>query len=130
MEQLSIGEILGHFMFKLDEDIAPPPMQKKDSFNVLTSPYWIGVFILVMLPFFVVFFYIGTFFEFQGISNEQRFAVYALLAGISSDTFLRRWLYVALAIVRKPRIPMILIWIIGCLVVLTFQPIKNFNVWF
>ncbi|MCH8322449.1 MAG: hypothetical protein IIB64_05170 [Proteobacteria bacterium] len=117
-------------MFKLDEDIAPPPMQRGESFNVLTSPYWIGVFILVAMPFFVVFFFIGSFFELQGVSHEQRYAVYALLAGICSDIFLRRWLYVALAIVRNPRIPMILIWIIGCLAVLAFQPIKNFSVWF
>lgn len=117
-------------MFKPEEDIAPPPIKKGESFSVLSSPYWIGVFILVALPFFVVFFFIGSFFDIQGISNEQRFAVYALLAGISSDIFLRLWLYVALAIVRRPRISVIVIWIMGCLAVLTFQPIKNFNVWF
>jgi len=117
-------------MFKPDENYAPPEMKQRDSFNVLSSPYWIGVFLLVALPFIVIFYFIGTFFGLEGISHEQRYAIISLLAGICSDVFLRRWLFVALAIIRRPMIPFVLLWIIGCLMVLTFQPIKNFDVWF
>ena len=121
-------------MKKQDEDFSPPPITKEDSFNVLTSPYWMGVFVLTALPFFVVFFYFGTMvFEYfltpGDFTGEQRSAFIALLSGVASDQFLRRWLYVALAIVRKPRIPFIMVWIFGCLAVISFEPIRSFQTW-
>jgi len=117
-------------MFKPEEEYAPPEISQRDSFNVLSSPYWIGVFLLVALPFTVIFFFIGTFFNLENFSYEQRYAIIALLSGICSDFFLRRWLYVALAIARRPPIPLVGLWILLCIVVLTLQPIKNFDVWF
>jgi len=122
-------------MKKQTDDFTPPQLSKEDSFNVLSSPYWIGVFVLIALPFFAGFFYLGTmaldnWVEARALSNEQRSAIYSLLAGIASDQFLRRWLYVGLAIIRKPVVPFIMIWIFGCVGVITFEPMKNFGVWF
>ena len=117
-------------MKKFKKNFFPPQMTKGEQFNVLTSPYWAAVFVLVMLPFFVLLLYIGSFFDNQGISNEQLFAIYAIFAGLGSDTFLRRWLFVSLVIIRQPRVPFILFWVVGSLFTVTFEPIKNIPTWF
>ena len=110
-------------------DFTPPEMTTRDSFSVLATPYWGLVFLLVMLPFYVAFFFIGGLFDIQTYTEEQVFAVYALIAGIGSDIFLRRWLHVALVVIRKPRIPFILFWIAAGIFVITFQPMENFPRW-
>lgn len=115
---------------KPKKNFFPPQMKKGESFNVLTSPYWAAVFVLVMLPFFVLLLYIGSFMNTQGISNEQLFAIYAIFAGLGSDIFLRRWLFVSLVIIRQPKVPFILFWVVGGIITVTFEPIKNIPNWF
>lgn len=116
-------------MKRPETDFTPPEMKTRDSFSVLASPYWGLVFLLVMLPFFVAFFFIGGFFDLRAYADEQVFAAYAIIAGIGSDVFLRRWLHVALVVIRKPRIPFILFWVAAGIFVITFQPIENFPHW-
>lgn len=109
---------------KKDEEEArkPPEMKAEDKFNVLGSPYWVLVFVLLATPLFVMLTLIGNQIKISGTIPEQVYAFNALFAGIMADLFLRRWLFVSLVIVRKPKVPFILFWVVGCFFVYAFKP--------
>lgn len=109
---------------KKDEEhaLAPPGMTTEDKFNVLSSPYWILVFVLLATPLFVMLTLIGNQIQVQGTSPEQVYAFNALFAGIMADLFLRRWLFVSLVIIRTPKVPFIIFWVVACFFVYAFEP--------
>ena len=104
----------------------PPKLRKPEMFNVLTSPYWLLVFILLSVPIFLL---AGQVSEYLGLGEftpEQRNAVFALFSGIGADIFLRRWLKVALVITRSPPLPFVIAWVVAAIFVFAFQPFERF----
>lgn len=110
-----------------EEASQPPEMRAEDKFNVLSSPYWILVFVLLATPLFVMLTLIGNQIQIRGTAPEQVYAFNALFAGIMADLFLRRWLFVSLVIIRQPKVPFILFWVVGCFFVYAFQPFGFVN---
>ena len=51
-----------------EEALKPPEMKAEDKFNVLGSPYWILVFVLLATPLFVMLTLIGNQIQIKGIS--------------------------------------------------------------
>lgn len=97
-------------------------MKKEEPFNVLGSPYWLLAFILLSIPFFVILTYIGSQIPVQRTTLEQVYAFNALFAGWAADVVLRKWLRVALVVLRRPRLPFIVVWIFACFIVFAFTP--------
>ena len=111
---------------KDDLTILPDKPRQAEFFNVLASPYWLLVFVLLSIPIFLLAVELESFaqkfVDLRPFSQEQKYAVYALFAGIGADIFLRRWLKVALVVIRTPPIPLLLAWISGAIAMFLFEP--------
>ena len=112
----------GSRMEQPQDDFTPPELKKEDAFNVITSPYWLLAFILLSIPFFVLLTYVGSQIPVQTTTIQQVYAFNALFAGLAADIVLRKWLRVALVVLRRPRLPFVVVWVVACLVVFTFRP--------
>ena len=112
---------------KDDGALLPDKPKRAEFFNVLTSPYWVIVFFLLAIPIFLLANqlsgYAQKYVDLRQFSTEQRYAIYGLFAGIGADIFLRRWLKVALVILRLPPIPFLLAWIVGAISIFLFEPL-------
>ena len=112
---------------KDDSTLLPDKPKRAEIFNVLTSPYWAAVFVLLAIPIFLLANqlsgYAQKYIDLRQFSTEQRYALYILFAGIGADMFLRRWLKVALVILRIPPIPLLLVWIAGAIAMFLFEPL-------
>ena len=107
-----------------DDDIYVGEAPELEIFNVLAAPYWVIVFFLSSIPFFILAMFIGGKIDIRGLFPEQLYGIYALLAGTLADQAIRHGLKVSLVILRKPRVPFVLFWWVGCTIVIAFQPLK------
>lgn len=111
---------------KDDGTLLPDKPKRAEFFNVLTSPYWLVVFLLLSLPIFILAnqleIYVQKFFDLRQFSTDQKFAIYAMFSGIGADMFLRRWLKVALVLFRRPAIPFLFLWIFATIAMFLFEP--------
>lgn len=109
----------------VDIDVYAFSSKTQDTFNVLTSPYWVLVFILLTTPFTVISSVVLNNLELTTWTPEQKYALAALIGGLTSDLFIRRYLRVALVLLRNPRLPFIVFWLALCALVIGFQPARE-----
>lgn len=109
----------------VDIDVYAFSTKTQDTFNVLSSPYWVLVFILLTTPFFVISSVVLSNLELTTWTPEQKYAVAAIVGGLTSDLFIRRYLRVALVLLRNPRLPFIVLWLALCGLVIGFEPARK-----
>lgn len=98
-------------------------MTKPEEISVLTSPHWIAIFLAIAVPTSLVPFFIGFIFGFS-VAHDFVFGSYALISGAFADFMIRWRLGRLLVVLRKPRIPFIILWILLCLYVMLFTPFE------
>ena len=91
--------------------------------SVFTSPQWLTIFFAISIPASLVPFLIG-FTLGLSVSSDIVFGSYALMSGIFADIIIRRKFGRLLIVLRKPRTPFVILWVLLCLYVMLFKPLQ------
>jgi len=91
--------------------------------SVLTAPHWLTAFLGIAIIFYFVPFFVGFFLGFT-VESDIVFGFYAMLSGLFADIVLRWRLKITLILFQRLQAPFIAFWILLCLYVIVFEPLR------
>lgn len=97
--------------------------KEREEISALSSPHWVGAFVAISVVTSFVPFLIGFMFGLT-VANDSVFGSYALVSGGFADFIIRSKFGKVLLVLRKPRIPFIMLWVLLSLYIIVFKPLQ------